>query len=151
VYSAQLGAENRDAETVVGVLQAVPLKMETCRPPVVEVAAQITEPLPLLVQLGSETTEETRIFQPDHVVPLNSFTMSAALPVRTAHTTWSLETAAHDGLPIPVKVPVDTKGPQLACTQGTKAAQADKNNRYRRTRVIWELLLDSFGVQRIDG
>jgi hypothetical protein len=62
--------------------------------------------------------------------------MSAALPVRTAHTTWSLDTAAHDGLPIPVKVPVETKGPQLACVQGTKAAQADKSNRYLRNRAI---------------
>jgi hypothetical protein len=136
VSSAQLGAEKRDAATVVGVLQAVPLKIETCRPPVVEVAAQITEPSPLLVQLGSETTEEVRIFHPDHVVPLNSFTMSAALPVRTAHTTWSLDTAAHDGLPIPVEEPVDTMGPQLACALGIKPRQADHNNRYCRNRVI---------------
>jgi hypothetical protein len=88
--------------------------METSMPPVVEVAAQITEPPPLLVQLGSEVTDIARVFHPAHLVPLKSFTMIAALLVRTAQATSLVETKAHDGLPTPVFVPVEAGVLQLA-------------------------------------
>jgi hypothetical protein len=107
---------------------------------VVAVAAQITEPAPLLVQLGSELTDMARVVHPAHVVPLKWFTMIAALSVRTAHATSFVDTKAQDGLPTPVLVPVEVGVPQLARIPGTNARQADQNIRCRRTRVIWNLL-----------
>jgi hypothetical protein len=75
------------------VLQVVPLKIDHCKLPLVAVAAQITLPAPSLVQLGSELTAPTKLVQVvPQVVPLNSFTIMAALPLRTAQTTWSVET-----------------------------------------------------------
>src|SRR5271156_3349192 len=128
---------SRAPATVVGALHAVPLKIETGMPPVVAVAAQITAPAPLLVQLGSEVTDIAKVFHPAHFVPLKSFTMIAALFVRTAHATRFVEANAQDGLPTPVFAPVETGLPQLARAAGTSARQIEQSISWRRARVIW--------------
>jgi len=55
MYCAQHGPEKRAAVTVAGVLQVVPLKIATCKLPLVAVAAQITLPPPSLAQLGFQS------------------------------------------------------------------------------------------------
>src|ERR1700687_5772697 len=80
MYSAQLGAENSAPATFAGLLHTPPLRIDHCRLPLVAVAAQITLPAPSLVQLGLELTGPARLFHVPHVVPLNRFTITAALP-----------------------------------------------------------------------
>jgi hypothetical protein len=104
--------------------------------PVVEVAAHMTLPAPLLVQLGSELTVPTMLVHVPHFVPLNSLTMTAAFPLRIAHTTCPLDTSAQDGFPMPFAVPVDTKLPQLAQAEGANIRGAYKNNRQVTIRFI---------------
>jgi hypothetical protein len=137
VYCAQLGAEYSAALTFAGTLQVVPLKIDHCKLPLVAVAAQITLPVPSLAQLGSELTVPARLVHAvPHAVPLNSFTMMAALPLRTAQTTWSVETWAQDGTPTPVPVPVEMKVPQLAHADGLRARQSGKSSRHNTIRFI---------------
>jgi hypothetical protein len=100
------------------------------------VAAQMTLPAPLLVQLGSELTVPTKLVHFPHVDPLNSFTMTAAFPLRTAHTTCPLDTSAQDGLPMPVVVPGDTKLPQLAQAEVASIRQTDNKSGYILVRFI---------------
>ena len=87
-YSAQLGAEYRTPATLAGALQAVPLKLDHSRLPLVAVAAQMTLPAPSLVQLGSELTAPAKLVHlAPHAVPLKTLTMMADFPLRTAQTT----------------------------------------------------------------
>jgi hypothetical protein len=58
----------------------------------VAVAAQITLPFASLLQLTSELTEPTRVVHPAQEVPLNWLTIMVDVPLRTAHTTWRVET-----------------------------------------------------------
>jgi hypothetical protein len=75
-------------------------------------AAQITSPDPLLVQLGLDATEPTRLAHVPHELPLSSFTIIVLFPLRTAHAALPVETKAQEGLPIPVAFPVGMKLPQ---------------------------------------
>jgi hypothetical protein len=128
--------------TVAGELQVLPLKIETCRLPVVAVAAQITLPPPSLAQLGSELTVIAKVFHPFQAVPFSSSTIMAALPVRTAQTTCPVTTNAHDGLPTPVAVPVETNAPQEAEAAGIIPRQTTHNMRNCGNRDIQKLLLN---------
>ncbi|SPE32422.1 hypothetical protein SBA7_1220002 [Candidatus Sulfotelmatobacter sp. SbA7] len=137
LYCAQLGAEYSAALTVAGALQMVPLKIDHSRLPLLATAAHITLPAPSLVQLGSELTVPARLVQlVPHAVPLNSFTIMAALPLRTAQTTRSVETWAQDGTPTPVPVPVEMKLPQLAHADGLRDRQRGKSSRHNTIRFI---------------
>src|ERR1700685_3720685 len=122
VYCAQLGAENIAPLPLVWLLQPPAFRTVTCMAPAV-VAAQNTLPLPSLVQLGSELTAPARLFHVPHAVPLNSLTMMADLPLRTAHATCPVETGAQDGLPMPVALPVETKLPHEAQAAGAISRQ----------------------------
>jgi hypothetical protein len=63
--------------------------------------------------------------------------MMAALLLRTAHTTWLVETGAQDGTPTPVPVPVEAKVPQLAHAAGASVRQTSKSSRHTTIRFIW--------------
>jgi hypothetical protein len=69
--------------------------------------------------------------------------MMAALPLRTAQTTWLDDTWAHDGVPNPVPVPVEMKLPQLAHAAGLSAWQSGKSSRHNTILFIL-ILLDFF-------
>jgi hypothetical protein len=97
----------------------VPLRIATSREPVAAVAVQNTFPAPSLVQDGLEATAPVSTFHDPHFVPLYSFTIMADFSLKTAQATCSLDTDAHEGLPMPVVVPVEEKPVQLACERGT--------------------------------
>lgn len=136
VYRAQLGAENSELVTFSGLLHIPPLNSVHCKFPFVAVAAQMIFPVPSFVQLGSELTAPARFVHFPHVEPLNALTMSTALPLRTAHTTEPEATWAHDGFPMPVPVPVETKLPQVADAAGHKRRHTDNSNRQDKLRII---------------
>jgi hypothetical protein len=100
---------------------------------------QKTLPVPSLVQLGSELTVPARLFHVPHFVPLNSLTIRAEAPLRTAHATSPVETGAQDGLPMPVAVPVEMKLPHVAHESGASPRQIDKSS--MRTNIDFINLL----------
>src|SRR6516162_4973192 len=120
----------------MGTLHVVPLKVDTCNLPLVAVAAQITFPAPSLVQLGSDWTVPARLVHAPQVAPLNSLTMTVDRLLRTAHATWLVETSAHEGMPIPVAVPVEMKLPQLAHAAGHSAGQRVRIRTHTMFRFI---------------
>jgi hypothetical protein len=89
-------------------------------------AAQITSPEPLLVQLGLDATEPGRLVHVPHEVPLNSLTINVLFPLRTAHTALPLGTKAQEGLPMPVALPVEVKLLQEAHADGHNASRVNK-------------------------
>jgi hypothetical protein len=59
--------------------------------------------------------------------------MIVEVPLRTAHTTWLVETWAHEGVPTARAVPVEMNFPQLAQANGRRLGDTGKN-RSRHTR-----------------
>jgi hypothetical protein len=112
------------------------LKTVASRFPLVAIAAQITSPEPLLVQLGFDATAPTRFVHVPHEVPLNSFTIIALFPLRTAHTALPLETKAQEGFPKPVAFPVEMKLPQEAHADWHDASPAHKISTHTAVRFI---------------
>src|SRR5579863_1644583 len=107
--------------TCAGVLQFEPSKTVASIFPPVAIAAQMTPPEPLLVQLGFDAAEPDRFVHVPHEL-LNSFTIRLLFPLRTAQTALPLETKAQEGLPMPVALPVEVKFPQEAHAAGQDAS-----------------------------
>jgi hypothetical protein len=68
---AQLGAEYSEPAIFTGVLHTPAANVVVSRFPLVAVAAQITLPLPSLVQLGLLLTAPAKLFHAPHALPLN--------------------------------------------------------------------------------
>jgi hypothetical protein len=114
----QLGADVICPPTVVRALHVVPLNFVSTSAPVVPMAAQNAFPDPSPVQLGADAMIPAMLFQPPQVLVVNSSTIIVSERPRAAQTTLLLASEAHDGSPITVVVPIDTKLLQLARAKG---------------------------------
>lgn len=98
--------------------------MAYSRLPAVDVAAQITFPVPSAAQLGFEANAPARFVQVPHELPLNTLTAMVALLLIAAHTTTPDEALTHDGFPNPVAVPVAVNARQLPQAAGLSPSPA---------------------------